>query len=48
MPDHRLNLNLIPRVLSYPPYRARERERGLRKAVRREPWEQGWLNLKST
>ena len=25
-----------------------ERERGLHKAVRREPWEQGWLNLKST
>ena len=45
MPDHRLNLNLVSRVLSYPPFRARER--GLDRVGRREPWEQGWLNLKS-
>ena len=45
MPDHRLNLNLVARVLSYPPFRARER--GLDRVGRREPWEQGWLNLKS-
>ena len=45
MPDHRLNLNLVARVLSYPPFRARER--GLDRVGRREPWEQRWLNLKS-
>ena len=32
--------NLVPRVLSYPPYGARER------AGRREPWEQGWLSAR--
>ena len=42
--------NLVPRVLSYPPYGAREREtdrslslsRALRRAGRREPWERGY------
>ena len=37
--------NLVPRVLSYPPYGARERESSfslsLRRAGRREPWEPG-------
>ena len=32
----------------FSPTRPTERERGLRRAGRREPWEQGWSNLKST
>ena len=31
-------VNLVPRVLSYPPYGCLS----LRRAVRREPWERGW------
>ena len=31
-------VNLVPRVLSYPPYGSLS----LRKAGRREPWERGW------
>ena len=38
--------NLVPRVLSYPSYGARERPGSLslllRRAGRREPWERGW------
>ena len=34
-----ITANLVPRVLSYPPYGTRER--ALRSAGRREPWERG-------
>ena len=36
-----MKLNLVPRVLSYPPYGAREGGERLRRAGRREPWERG-------
>ena len=41
--------NFVPRILSYPPYGARERETSLslslslRRAGRREPWERGCI-----
>ena len=45
-----LTVNLVPRVLSYPPYGARERETrvslSLRRTGRREPWERGCLTVR--